>query len=132
MSGMENLTFYDPKGDSNQYWVTPKGRSTNSLSTYQQWMQEDRATGANDNLVDTYSNLFDRNFQNTTRLMDQTHRFRVKEGATQGQMDAQAFKRLNAELETRKFMQSKGQELTNWQRDQDQRRAMASFKNVGR
>jgi hypothetical protein len=132
---MDDLTWRDPNGDSNQFWTTSKGRSTNNYQKFLEWQREDSGGGSgnsNDGVMDNYNQLFDKNFQNTTKLMDLTHQFRTKEGATQGQMDAQSFKRLNAELETRKYMQGRGQELTNWQRDQDQKRAMTSFKNVGR
>jgi hypothetical protein len=93
------------------------------------------ANNAGSNLTgdyfDRYDNLFDKQFSRTKDLMSLTNQFREKEGATQSQMDAQAFKRLGAELETRKYMQTKGQELTDWQRDRDQGRAMRSFKTIG-
>jgi len=70
----------------------------------------------------------DKAFNYQKQTMGLTNEYRTKEGATQGQMDDRAFQRLSAELETRKYMQQKGQDLTNWQRDQDQRRAITSFK----
>jgi hypothetical protein len=73
----------------------------------------------------------DKAFGYQERTMARTNEYRTKEGATQGQMDDRAFQRLSAELETRKYMQTKGQDLTNWQRDQDQKRAITSFKTIG-
>ena len=124
-------------------WTLPSGKTTTDYAEYSRLLKAEQdeivaknggsSGGSSSNpLIDQYSGLFDKQLSNTKSLMGVTHDFRVKEGATQGQMDAQSFKRLNAELETRKYMQGRGQELTNWQRDQDQKRAMASFKNVGR
>lgn len=83
-------------------------------------------------------NAMDKQFDYTGKLMDRTHGYRVKEGQTQGQMDEQAYRRLDrsetglntrqaAEIASRQFMQNRGAELTNWQRNQDKDRAVASF-----
>lgn len=84
----------------------------------------------------------DKQFDYTGKLMDRTHGYRLKEGQTQGQMDEQAYRRLDrqetgmstrqtAELESRKYLQAKGAELTNWQRDRDRDRAVSAFNRFG-
>lgn len=84
-----------------------------------------------DKLFNYLDKAADKAFGYQTRAMGLSNEYRTKEGATQGQMDAQAFKRLSAELETRKYMQEKGADLTNWQRDKDQQRAVTAFKSFG-
>jgi hypothetical protein len=48
--------------------------------------------------------LLDRQFNNTGRLMDLSNRYRTKEGATQGQMDEQAYRRLDASLTNQRYL----------------------------
>jgi hypothetical protein len=86
---------------------------------------------AQDKMFGYLDKAADKAFGYQERTMARTNEYRTKEGATQGQMDDRAFQRLNAELETRKYTQAKGAELTNWQRDQDQKRAITSFKSIG-
>jgi hypothetical protein len=86
---------------------------------------------AQDKMFGYLDKAADKAFGYQERTMARTNEYRTKEGATQSQMDDRAFQRLNAELETRKYTQAKGAELTNWQRDQDQKRAITSFKSIG-
>lgn len=60
-------------------------------------------------MSDFYNNQFDKQFSNTSKLMGLTNQYREKEGATQGQIDEQAFRRQSAQLEAQKYMQ--GREL---------------------
>lgn len=88
--------------------------------------------------LDYYKKLyaFTDDIQNASSIkqMENAYQFRNREGATRAQENEQAFRRLDAglvnqrvmqtaSLSNQKFMQQKGQELTNWQRDQDYNRA---------
>lgn len=88
--------------------------------------------------LDYYKKLyaFTDQVQNASSIqqMENAFQFRTREGATRQQENDQAFKRLDAgltnqrvmqesSLGNQRFMQQKGQELTNWQRDQDYSRA---------
>lgn len=96
------------------------------------------ASGDQALMFDWLDKAMDKQFGYTGQIMDRTHGYRVKEGQTQGQMDEQAYRRLDrtetglgnrqkAEIESRKFIQQRGAELTNWQRDKDKDRAVAAF-----
>lgn len=96
------------------------------------------ASGDQALMFDWLDKAMDKQFGYTGQIMDRTHGYRVKEGQTQGQMDEQAFRRLDrsetglntrqtAEIESRKFIQKRGAELTNWQRDKDKDRAVSAF-----
>lgn len=96
------------------------------------------ASGDQALMFDWLDRAMDKQFGYTGQIMDRTHGYRVKEGQTQGQIDEQAYRRLDrtetglgtrqkAEIESRQFMQKRGAELTNWQRDKDKDRAVAAF-----
>ena len=91
-----------------------------------------------DKQLNYYKDLygFTNNLQNasSTRNKEEAFSFRTKEGATQAQVDEQSFRRLNANLgnqrtmqesslTNQRFMQQKGADLTDWQRNQDYNRA---------
>ena len=87
-----------------------------------------------DNDLDYYKKLYavtdeiqaktdERDFGNTRRLMENANFFRTKEGATAGQRDEQTFRRQESSLTNQRFMQQKGADLTDWQRNQDYNRA---------
>ena len=65
----------------------------------------------------------ERDFGNTKRLMENANFFRTKEGGTPGQRDEQTFRRQESSLTNQRFMQQKGADLTDWQRNQDYNRA---------
>lgn len=133
------LHIYD--GSANRWILNPVYQGENgkgdAYASYAQAQQAEAGTyGASGGTQDDGSDKLyahldkatDKAFGYQKQIMGVTNEYRTKEGATQGQMDDRAFQRLGAELETRKYMQQKGQDLTNWQRDQDQRRAITSFK----
>lgn len=131
---MSNTTYEGPQ--SNTFWTTPRGRSTSDYTQFSTWMREENPNwnpgqGGSGTGIGTgfnFNELFDKQFNNTRVLMGLTNEYRTKEGATQGQMDEQAFRRLSSQLETQKFMQVKGAELTEQQRQNDSKRAIRSFK----
>lgn len=81
-----------------------------------------------------WKDLADQQFSNTARTMDLANQYRTKEGATQGQVDEQMFRRLSAELEARKYLAANSPEWqassstrwTNWLRNQDLQRARSN------
>jgi hypothetical protein len=75
-------------------------------------------------LSSTYKDLSSLQFNQTKDLMGLSNQFRTKEGATQGQVDDQAYKRLDAQLQTEKYMSTNV-------RDQDAARAQAALRNSG-
>jgi hypothetical protein len=79
-------------------------------------------------LGNQFSDILEQNFQNTSRLMDLTNQYRTREGATQGQMDEQAFRRLRTQLDTQERMQVRGAELEEGQRRNDYNRATSTFR----
>ena len=74
----------------------------------------------------------ERDFGNTKRLMENANFFRTKEGATAGQRDEQTFRRQESSLTNQRFMQQKGADLTDWQRNQDYNRASRAIGNITR
>lgn len=66
---------------------------------------------------DDFSKVLDQNFKNTSNLMELTNRYRTKEGATQGQMDEQAYRRLTTQINSQER-----------QRQFDSSRAIKGFK----
>lgn len=91
--------------------------------------------------LDQYQNLYERLLgienEQTRGRMSLANFYRTQEGETAGQRDEQAFRRLSSQLNTQKeisnntlgnqrFLQQRGQELVNWQRDMDYNRANAA------
>ena len=91
-----------------------------------------------DQQLDYYKKLyaFTDDIQNASSIkqMENAYQFREKEGATRNQENEQAFRRLDAgfknqkvmqesSLTNQRFMQQKGADLTDWQRNQDYNRA---------
>jgi hypothetical protein len=96
------------------------------------------ASGDTSSMFDWLDRAMDKQFDYSGKTMDRTHGYRVKEGQTQGQMDEQAFRRLDrsetglntrqtAQIESQKYLQQRGADLTNWQRDKDKDRAVSAF-----
>jgi hypothetical protein len=96
-----------------------------------QYGQTSGTDATQDKLYGYLDKAAERAFGYQKQTMDLTNQYRTKEGATQGQIDNQAFKRLGAEIESRKYLQAKGADLTNQQRNQDRGRALESFKSIG-
>jgi hypothetical protein len=136
--------FTTPKGQIatsyDEFLRLTREEATQSQTQYQNTGNGGAGSGSSGSLastvsdsgaMDLYDKMFDKSFNQTKELMGLTNDFREQEGATQRQMDDQAFKRLNAELETRKYMQDRGADLTNWQRNKDSERAIGAFKSFG-
>lgn len=70
----------------------------------------------------------DKQFNYQKQLMGETNRYRTMEGATQGQMDEQAHRRLSTQVASQQFMQRQGADLTERQRGYDSARAIRAFK----
>ena len=85
-----------------------------------------------------YRTLLNIEDEQTRGRMGLANFYRTAEGETAGQRDEQAFRRLSTQLDTQRsmqsqqlenqrFMQNRGQELVNWQRDMDYDRANRSI-----
>ena len=100
-----------------------------------------------DQQLDYYKKLyaFTDDIQNASSIkqMENAYQFREKEGATRNQENEQAFRRLDAgfknqkvmqesSLTNQRFMQQKGADLTDWQRNQDYNRASRAIGNITR
>lgn len=75
-----------------------------------------------------YKDLSNLQFDQTKQMMSLSNQFREKEGATQKQVDDQAFKRQSAEIETRKYLQNNAANITEKQRTNDAARAQAALR----
>lgn len=135
---MPNSTPFNPQG-----W----GNAADDAYNYYRYNQIQDGKGdpskastglAGDGLFDYLDRAMDKQFDHTGRLMERSNFYRTKEGATQGQIDDQSYKRLDrsetglntrqtAQLETQKFIQNKGAELANWNKNNDKERAVSAF-----
>jgi hypothetical protein len=70
----------------------------------------------------------DKQFGYQKGLMGLTNDYRTKEGATQGQMDEQAHRRLSTQVASQQFMQRQGSDLAEKAKQNDSGRAIRAFK----
>jgi hypothetical protein len=129
----------EPNGTTT--WSTLGGKKYNTYGDYAKGIIDERKADPNfyeqaeklglldsNNSGSQFNDLFNRQFENTKSLMKLTNEYRTKEGATQGQMDEQSYRRLSSQLETQKYMQVKGADLQERQRQYDSDRAVKAFK----
>jgi hypothetical protein len=85
-------------------------------------------TGSDDKLFSFLDKTADKQFGYQKGLMGLTNEYRTKEGATQGQMDEQAHRRLSTQVSSQQFMQRQGADLTERAKQNDSGRAIRAFK----
>lgn len=140
----------DGNGVQTATWKTITGKTYSSYDAYIRGILEERQNNATlfenaktsglidqpdsdagntgDGLLGTATTLLDKNFENTSKLMGLTNQYRTKEGATQGQMDEQSFRRMKTQLDTQERMQVTGADLQERQRQYDNNRAVKAFR----
>jgi hypothetical protein len=116
----------------NPFYQSRDGRSLNDSEAEQYYKDvtknADGIGDSDDKMFSFLDRATDKQFDYQKQLMGLTNQYRTKEGATQGQMDEQAFRRLKTQVDSQQFMQRQGADLTERQRGYDSNRAIRAFK----
>jgi hypothetical protein len=85
-------------------------------------------SNSDDKMFSFLDRAADKQFGYQKGLMGLTNEYRTKEGATQGQMDEQAHRRLTTQVSSQQFMQRQGSDLAEKAKQNDSGRAIRAFK----
>lgn len=89
---------------------------------------EGEGSNSDDKMFSFLDRTADKQYGYQKGLMGLTNEYRTKEGATQGQMDEQAHRRLTTQISSQQFMQRQGSDLAERAKQNDSGRAIRAFK----